>query len=138
MNKSNAGANTNTLQILLDVLIVVCAFAIDFWTYGTLLDERLQVNLIALIAVFLLIYILSNKEEYLYNVTMFYYLDRVYRKLTKSFLIATVATAALMNFMDFGETERKCYNCHIHRVECRAAGAACTGGGHASHFLSAH
>ena len=118
MNKSNAGASTNTLQILLDVLTVVCAFAIDFFTYGTLLDKRSQVNLMALTAVFLLIYILSNREEYLYNVTMFYYLDRVYRKLTKSFLIATVATAALMNFMEFRETERKFYlifliNCYV-------------------------
>lgn len=109
MNKSNAGANTNTLQILLDVLMIVCAFAIDYWLSGSSLDDQTQVGMMVLTAVFLLIYILSNKEEYLYNVTMFYYLDRVYRKITKSFLMATVATAALMSFIAPGEEARKFY-----------------------------
>ena len=54
MNKSNAGANTNTLQILLDVLMVVCAFAIDYWINGSSLDDQTQVGMMVLMAVFLL------------------------------------------------------------------------------------
>lgn len=109
MNKSNAGANTNTVQMLLDVLILVCAFGMAFCIQGYKMEDRVTLAMMALVAVFILIYLLSNKEEYLYNVTMFYYLDRVQRKITKSFLIATIATAALMSFIASGEEARKFY-----------------------------
>ncbi len=109
MNKSNAGANTNTVQMLLDVLILVCAFGMAFCIQGYKMEDRVTLAMMALVAVFILIYLLSNKEEYLYNVTMFYYLDRVQRKITKSFLIATIATAALMSFIAPGEEARKFY-----------------------------
>ena len=109
MNKSNAGANTNTVQMLLDVLILVCAFGMAFCIQGYKMEDRVTLAMMALVAVFILIYLLSNKEEYLYNVTMFYYLDRVQRRITKSFLIATIATAALMSFIASGEEARKFY-----------------------------
>ena len=109
MNKSNAGANTNTVQMLLDVLILVCAFGMAFCIQGYKMEDRVTLAMMALVAVFILIYLLSNEEEYLYNVTMFYYLDRVQRRITKSFLIATIATAALMSFIASGEEARKFY-----------------------------
>ena len=109
MNKSNAGANTNTAQMLLDALILVCAFGIAYCIQGYKIDEHTTLTMVALVAVFILIYLLSNKEEYLYNVTMFYYLDRVQRKITKSFLVSTVATAALMGVIAPGENARKFY-----------------------------
>lgn len=109
MNRTNTGANTNTLQMLLDIFLLVCAFGIDL----ILFIKRIQVNdilnLLILVGIFALIYILSNKEAYLYNVTMFYYLDRVHRKITKSFIIATIATAAALSFMGFDDEKRKFY-----------------------------
>ncbi|MCR5753329.1 MAG: sugar transferase, partial [Acetatifactor sp.] len=59
--------------------------------------------------VFTLIFALSNKEEYLYNVTLFYYLDRIHRKLTKSFLLAMVATAFLEPYVSVTLIGRKFY-----------------------------
>lgn len=109
MNKSNAGANTNTLQMLLDVLTLVCAFGIDVLIFGRNIDSEVLLFFTILTGLFILIYLLSNKDEYLYNVTMFYYLDRVHRKVTKSFLVATVATAAVMNFIAGAVDERKFY-----------------------------
>ena len=109
MNKSNSGANTNTFQLLLDIFLVIGAFVIDLLLKGKYIDKGLFLQFSILIAVFILIYVLSNKEQYLYNVTMFYYLDRVHRKITKSFLLATVATAAMMGFMPMTDTGRKFY-----------------------------
>lgn len=77
LNKTNSGANTNTTQILLDIFVLVCAFGITFLIRGQRLDDQTQLRLEVLTGVFLLLYLLSNKEGYLYNVTMFYYLDRV-------------------------------------------------------------
>lgn len=109
MNKSNAGANTNVLQITLDVIIMVVAYLIDLVCFGNSLEEGTLLGYTILCGVFALIFILSNKEEYLYNVTLFYYMDRIHRKLTKSFLIAMIATAAVMNYVVGFEKGRKFY-----------------------------
>ncbi|HKM35861.1 MAG TPA: sugar transferase [Lachnospiraceae bacterium] len=110
MNRTNSGANTDTEQILLDILLLVCSFGIDKLIFGWNLNGKTLLSLVVLMAVFVLIYILSNKEEYLYNVTLFWYLDRIHRKITKSFLISTVATSAVMYcVIDVGKNERKFY-----------------------------
>ncbi|MGN0403522.1 MAG: sugar transferase [Acetatifactor sp.] len=107
MNRTNAGANINTIQLLIDILIMALALALDLAVCGRNLAPECLGKYVLLFGVFTLIYILSNKEEYLYNVTLFYYLDRVHRKLTRSFLMATVATAALLNFVpEFQESRR--------------------------------
>lgn len=109
MNRTNAGANTNTLHIMLDVLIVVIAYVIDIIFFGECIQPEQRFHFLVLFAVFALIYVLSNKEAYLYNVTLFYYLDRIHRKITKSFLIATVATSALLYYMVGAEQGKDFY-----------------------------
>lgn len=110
MNRTNSGANTDTEQILLDIFLLLCSFGIDKLIFGWDVNGKTLLSLVVLIAVFILIYILSNKEEYLYNVTLFWYLDRIHRKITKSFLIGTVATSAVMYcVLDVGKEERRFY-----------------------------
>lgn len=107
MNRSNAGANTNILQIVLDVIIMAFAYLIDVVCFGSGLETETLQGYTILCGVFTLIFILSNKEEYLYNITLFYYMDRIHKKLTKSFLIAMIATAAVMNYVVSFEKGRK-------------------------------
>ena len=107
MNRSNAGANTNILQIVLDVIIMAFAYLIDVVCFGSSLETETLLEYTILCGVFTLIFILSNKEEYLYNITLFYYMDRIHKKLTKSFLIAMIATAAVMNYVVSFEKGRK-------------------------------
>ncbi len=109
MNKTNSGANTNTLQLITDILVLGLVYIIDILVAGKNVNYELKVGFLVLFAVFVLIYVLSNKEQYLYNVTMFYYLDRVHRKITKSFLLATIATAAMMGFMPMTDEGRAFY-----------------------------
>ena len=109
MNRSNTGANTNTLQILLDILIMAIAYALDVLVFGRELLQNQHIFFFVLFSVFTLIYVLANKEAYLYNVTLFYYLDRVHRKLTKSFLTAMIATSAMLYFMTSVEKTKKFY-----------------------------
>lgn len=107
LNKTNSGANTNTTQILLDIFVLVCAFGITFLIRGQRLDGQTQLRMEVLTGVFLLLYLLSNKEGYLYNVTMFYYLDRVHRKITKSFVVAMLVTGILLQFVAPGQEARE-------------------------------
>uniref|UniRef100_UPI00405764E4 sugar transferase n=1 Tax=Acetatifactor sp. TaxID=1872090 RepID=UPI00405764E4 len=109
MNRTNAGANTNTVQILLDILILVFALGLNILCFGLKLGTDELSGFVLLIAVFMLIYMLSNKEAYLYNVTLFYYLDRVHRKITKSFLLAMVATSVLVYYVMKTEEGRRFY-----------------------------
>ena len=109
MNRTNVGANTNTVQILLDIFILLFALGINILLFGTKLGSDELSGFIILAGVFILIYMLSNKEAYLYNVTLFYYLDRVHRKITKSFLIAMVATGVLVNYVMESEQGKRFY-----------------------------
>lgn len=110
MNRTNSGANTDTEQILLDIFLLICSYGISALIFGQFLDEHSLLRLTVLTLIFILIYILSNKEEYLYNVTLFYYLDRIHRKITKSFLIAAIATSAVMYSVgDMQKEERNFY-----------------------------
>lgn len=109
MNRTNTGANTNTVQILLDIFILLCALGLNVLLFGSQLNTEELLGFSILIGVFILIYILSNKEAYLYNVTLFYYLDRIHRKITKSFLVAMLATAALVRYVMESDAGRHFY-----------------------------
>ena len=99
VNRRNSGANTNTLQILLDIVSLLIALVMDILFFGNLMAEEDWVGMFALTVLFILIYVISNKEAYLYNVTMFFYLDRVHRRLTRSFLIAAASTMAMLTYV---------------------------------------
>ncbi len=96
MNRSNVGANTNVFQIILDASLLIAAYIVAVLFVGNSVDSGVLTLYSVLSAVFILIFLLGNKEAYIYNVTMFYYLDRVFRKVTKSFLVALMATTAIL------------------------------------------
>ena len=110
MNRTNSGANTDTEQMLIDTFILIISFGLDMLFFGSRLSQHMVISMAVLMLVFILVFILSNKGEYLYNVTLFYYLDRIHRKITKSFLIATIVTSAVMYCVtDVTEQDRKFY-----------------------------
>lgn len=107
MNRTNSGANTNTVQMLLDIFIVLIAFSISLlWCKDRLSLEELW-SCTVLAFVFIVIFILSNKVAYLYNVTMFNYLDRVHKKVTMSFLVAAASIVLLVEFVNTGNIEKE-------------------------------
>lgn len=100
MNKTNMGANTNVHQIALDIVILLLCYVGSIGICFNMMNRQEMINLFVLVCLFTLIYILSNKESRVYNVTTFYYIDRVQRKSTKSFLVATVAVFAVLYCTD--------------------------------------
>ena len=60
MNRTNVGANTNTLQILLDVFVVAVACAMDLLIFGKNMGQEQQVYFLIVIGVFALIYVLAK------------------------------------------------------------------------------
>ena len=70
MNRTNTGANTSTLQIVIDAILLMLAFGVSLFICGHDMEVEKIWNQFVLSWVFALIYILSNKEAYLYNVTL--------------------------------------------------------------------
>lgn len=103
MNRTNKGASTNVLQILIDILFVELAFVLDLafgqWDFTT--EEQFGFLLVTL--VFTMVLVLSNKANYLYNVTLFYYFDRIFKKILGSFLLAVATTFLMVHYVGAGK-----------------------------------
>ena len=99
MNRSNTGANRDTGRMIEDILLLSAAYAAAAFFTGTGSDLRRLWGMTGLAAVFILIYVMGNGEQYLYNVTLFGYVDRIQRRRTRSFLTAAAATAVLLPFI---------------------------------------
>lgn len=109
MNKSNVGANTNSIQIIADIFVGAFAYLLASWASGGIVGEQIWVKYFILYVVFMFIYILSNKEERVYNITTFYYTDRIFKRLSKSFLTAVFITSAMMFYVGQAAVSRKFY-----------------------------
>lgn len=99
MNRSNTGANKDTAHIVRDALALLAAYGAAVLFTGREWNLRTFFGMTGLVAVFILLYLLENGEQYLYNVTLFGYPDRIQRRRTRSFLVATMATAILLPFI---------------------------------------
>ena len=118
MNKTNIGANTNVQQIFLDIAIILFCYAGSVLICFDMMDKQEGINLLVLVALFSLIYILANKESRVYNITTFYYLDRIQRKSTRSFLMATVSIFAILYCTDGHLIEPKPFLIFLLKMVC--------------------
>ncbi len=107
MNRSNRGANTNMYQMISDIVMVYVVFVIEKALFGNYLQESTYLKCIALVIVFGVVYILANKEARLYNVTLFFYMDRTLKLLIKSWLLASITTIVFMYIYNPGPGARK-------------------------------
>ena len=96
MNRSNKGANTNTIQMLEDILVLLIVYLIERKAFEDVILPETHPKCFALVVVFGTIYILANKESRIYNVTLFFYMDRFWKIISKSWILATGVTMGLM------------------------------------------
>ncbi len=107
MNKKNSGANTNTAQMCLDIFMLILAYTIEYLLFSRHVSKDIMYKTVPVVFVFIVIYILSNKEARIYNVTLFFYIDRFYKIITKSWFIAAVSTELLLYVFDSHNDLRK-------------------------------
>lgn len=96
MNRSNRGANTNIIQMMVDAFVLLIIFLIERVVFDGIILKETYPKCFALICIFGVVYILSNKEARIYNVTLFFYMDRFWRILSKSWLLAAAVTTSIM------------------------------------------
>ena len=108
MGRYNKGASTNLVYIVCDCIFGLLAFIVSAGITGDLFSENVYKYILVALA-FMLIYILSNKESRIYNITTFFYADRVLRLLSRSFLIATGVTSTLLFYVGRSDINGKFY-----------------------------
>ena len=109
MNKTNVGASLDTIHFLIDIFMLIFSYSITVLIFFTQLNEVQIMQLLLICTIYSIIYLLSNRDERLYNVTVFFYLDRVFRKVFKSFLIAGISTSALLFYIKIDEFNNRIY-----------------------------
>ncbi len=107
MNRTNRGANTNIYQMVSDIVMVYLVYIIEKALFGNYLQEKTYLKCLALVVVFGVVYILANKEAMLYDVTLFFYMDRTLKLLIKSWLLASITTIGFMYIYNPGPGARK-------------------------------
>ena len=99
MNRSNTSANKDIGHIVKDMLRLLTAYGVAVLFMGRAWSLRTLGGMTGLAAIFVLLYVLGKEEQYLYNVTLFGYPDRIQRRRTGSFLVATAATVVLLPYI---------------------------------------
>lgn len=108
MGRFNRGASTNLVYIIFD-----CIFGVlSFFVAGIISEmgmDFLDQNYFLICVAFLAIFILANKESRLYNVTTFFYVDRIIKRVTKSFLISASVTSTLLFYVGQAKINQQFY-----------------------------
>lgn len=99
MNRSNKGASTNAIQICLDIVVIVLSFLCAVAVTNEINFYENPQNYMAIIGVFIIIYILANKDYRVYNITTFFYTDRILRRITRSFITAALSITTLIYYV---------------------------------------
>ncbi|MBQ8548543.1 MAG: hypothetical protein IJ427_08595, partial [Lachnospiraceae bacterium] len=95
MGKFNRNVSTNLLHMVIDCCMMAVAFLLATIIVGLSLGDSLrQYGPVG--ALFIMIFLLMNKDARSYNVTTFFYVDRTLINITKSFLIALVPVSLIV------------------------------------------
>ncbi len=95
MGKFNRGASTNLLHMVSDCCLMILSFCVATIFARISFAESLQLYG-PICVVFMLIFMMANKDARVYNTTTFFYVDRTFNNVTKSFLISAVPVAMIV------------------------------------------
>lgn len=99
MGRFNRGANTNLIYIFCDCVFGILAYVIAL-IVSCVVEKTVSLqNYFVVSFSFMLLFILANKESRLYNVTTFFYVDRIIKRVSKSYLIAAGVTSTLLFYV---------------------------------------
>ncbi|WP_026497657.1 sugar transferase [Butyrivibrio sp. WCD2001] len=89
MNRSNVSASFDVVHAILDVVFQCLSMTIVYLVWGHLVKAEQRDSILAMLFVFVVIYVVCNRAANIYNNTLFFYVDRIIRRKTVSFLWAT-------------------------------------------------
>ena len=91
MGRKNSGANTNFIYILSDILFGIISYGLATLINFFLLNENAFFSeVMAICIAMIIVYVISSKEGRIYNMTTFFYADRFFLLITRSFIISLI------------------------------------------------
>ncbi len=102
MNRSNSGASFDVIHIIMDVCVHIISFIIAYFAWGQDIYTKLQWRtFLTVYIVSIFIFLLINRTLYIYNSTIFFYIDRIIRRETFSYSVSIICAAMIfMNATD--------------------------------------
>ena len=91
MNRSNMYASMDALHVISDIVEQLLVFIFTMAVWGQNIQEGEKSSIYSMFLIFLFIFIVSNRAANIYNSTLFFYIDRIIKKETLSFLWAGLA-----------------------------------------------
>lgn len=95
MGKFNRNVSTNLLHMVSDCCLMGVAFLIATLIAGLSPAESLRLYG-PICGLFIMIFLMLNKDKRSYNITTFFYVDRTLLNITKSFLLALIPVALII------------------------------------------
>ncbi len=95
MGKFNRNVSTNLLHIVSDCCLMVVAFIIAMIVARLSLVEAFE-KYAVICGVFMMIFVMVNKDARSYNLTTFFYVDRTLLTITRSFIIAWIPVGLIV------------------------------------------
>lgn len=92
MNRTNKGADTNIGKILMDILALVISYLAVIAAAYFRGDISRAWGVAPIVVIFSVIYLITNKAQSVYDVTLFFYLDRIFKKIILSYAVAFAVT----------------------------------------------
>ncbi len=94
---------------MLDILVSDIAFEVSTFL-AVDMDMYEVIRCFVMYIVFIFIYILMNKDSRIYNITSFFYFDRVFKHDTKAFVFAAGVVAALLFYVADSEMDKEFFS----------------------------
>ncbi len=94
MNRTNNGANTNVGKIFADILGIALGLVVVVVTNLFRGHVEATVGILPMVAIFTFVFLVTNYAQSVYDITLFFYLDRIYRKIIVSYAFAFLITFA--------------------------------------------
>ncbi len=90
MNRSNTSASFDIVHVILDMFFLGVAFLLSAGLFGRNVNPTEWKAIASIYFVCCVIFLLGNRTAYVYNNTLFFYLDRIIRRETLSFFISVI------------------------------------------------
>jgi len=113
MNRTNKGADTNVSKIMSDVYALLASYIVVIIVSLIQGDVSKSLNIWPIAGIFSAIYLITNKAQSLYDITLFFYLDRVLKKVMASFAVAFVITVAEVLMAENSRVDKTTYYIYL-------------------------
>lgn len=109
MNRTNNGANTNVGKIFADVLAIIVCVVVVLVTNIIKGCAGNTAAILPLVGIFSFVYLVTNYAQSVYDVTLFFYLDRIFRKIIVSYAFAFAITFVEILMADNDKVDKFSY-----------------------------